>query len=307
MKIHEVLAINNYMIGDRTVQALDARALHTALEVRTRFDDWMRRKIVDCGLLAGVHWVKEDFLKNDDGTTVLKNEDGTFARTDYTITVDAAKLIAMSSRGEPGKLVREYFLECERQVLRSTHTEATVVTDEESAVQTWASISTKYASVAAALGYSQAEARRSSLVVGYRIQQDTGYQVLPQYMLDDSDANTARALVLTPTAGVTAALVSRGFNSLHATEIAKMYSGLNSTVVNKVLINLGYQVRIGKSHYTPTEMAMEFAATSTISSGANIGRERVVGWNWNDLRFRSVIDAQLQTAVIAAEEVKKSA
>jgi len=84
-------------------QFVDARALHTALDVKTPFHDWIVRYIETAGLEDGL-----------DFSAFLRESNGGRRRKDYTLTLDSAKSISMLQRSDKGKRVRRYFIECEK-------------------------------------------------------------------------------------------------------------------------------------------------------------------------------------------------
>lgn len=102
----ELIKIGNGKIGDGDVQTVNARELHSFLEVKTRFSDWIKRRIEEFGFTENI-----DF-------TVLKKEYGeitTFSEVEYHLSIDMAKELSMVERNEKGKQARQYFIECERR------------------------------------------------------------------------------------------------------------------------------------------------------------------------------------------------
>lgn len=90
-------------------RAVSARELHTFLEVETRFDIWCNR-MFDYGFAKNIdyqHLYKNVQLPNGATRQVLD---------DYALTLDCAKEIAMLQRSEKGKMARQYFIECEKQL-----------------------------------------------------------------------------------------------------------------------------------------------------------------------------------------------
>jgi anti-repressor protein len=86
---------------------VDARELHTFMEVDTRFNDWIARRIQEC-----------QFIENTDFVVLLKNEknpQGGRPSTDYALSLDSAKRLAMMERNEKGKQARQYFIEIEKK------------------------------------------------------------------------------------------------------------------------------------------------------------------------------------------------
>ena len=92
-------------------QAVSARELHKFLEVETDFTDWCKRMF------------EYGFVENQD-FNLLKFEEVRFEGkrevrrmiTDYALTLDTAKEIAMLQRSEKGKQARQYFIDCEKQL-----------------------------------------------------------------------------------------------------------------------------------------------------------------------------------------------
>lgn len=94
------------VIGNQSVQAVDGRALHIFLEVETRFNDWMDRRIEEYG-----------FEENRDFYSFLsKTPQGGRPTKEYTLALDMAKELAMVERTSKGKEARQYFIECERRL-----------------------------------------------------------------------------------------------------------------------------------------------------------------------------------------------
>lgn len=85
-------------------KAVSARDLHFALEVQTKFPDWVSR-MLDYGFIEG-----EDFI------SILGESTGGRPSVDYVLSIDCAKEISMLQRTEKGKEMRKYFIECERKL-----------------------------------------------------------------------------------------------------------------------------------------------------------------------------------------------
>lgn len=83
-----------------------ARDLHEFLEVGTRFNDWFNR-MCEYGFNQQIDYV-EVLLKNE------HNPLGGRPSTDYQLTIEMAKEIAMIQRNEKGKLARQYFIQLEK-------------------------------------------------------------------------------------------------------------------------------------------------------------------------------------------------
>ena len=100
--MNELLKVN---YGNDRI-TLSARELHEFLGIGTEFAKWMQR-MCEYGFSENQDY--RVFVKNDD------NSKGGRPSTDYEITLDMAKEIAMIQRSDKGKEVRQYFLELERR------------------------------------------------------------------------------------------------------------------------------------------------------------------------------------------------
>jgi phage anti-repressor protein len=98
------IAITTRVIGSGQVQTANAREIHEELEVKKDFSDWIKAQIKRADLTEN-----EDFL-----TVPQKGAGGKFDSIEYHLTIEAGKHIAMMSGTPKGKVVRRYFIECER-------------------------------------------------------------------------------------------------------------------------------------------------------------------------------------------------
>ena len=88
-------------------QVVNARELHTFLESKQQFADWIKNRICRYDFEEGTDFVV--FHKD------MKNSKGGRTSIEYAITVTMAKELAMVENNKKGKEVRKYFIECERQ------------------------------------------------------------------------------------------------------------------------------------------------------------------------------------------------
>lgn len=84
-------------------QVVNSRELWAALEVKTEYSHWAKRRLEDV-----------DAEENRDYLTVVK-KDGRQTLIDYIVTMDTAKEMAMLERNDMGKMVRRYFIEAEKR------------------------------------------------------------------------------------------------------------------------------------------------------------------------------------------------
>ena len=104
----ELIKVRKRIVGEDEINAVDARGLHEFLEVETRFDQWISRRIKEYG-----------FVINSDFCTSLIKSTGGRPRTEYIIALDMAKELSMVERNSKGKEARLYFIKCEKKWRRS--------------------------------------------------------------------------------------------------------------------------------------------------------------------------------------------
>ncbi|MDR1084936.1 MAG: antA/AntB antirepressor family protein [Deltaproteobacteria bacterium] len=103
----ELIPIIRTEVNGETQQTVDARALHAYLEVGTRFDIWIERRIEHYGFTENIDFVV--MIKND------HNPQGGPPSKEYHLTMDMAKELAMVENNPQGRQARLYFIECERR------------------------------------------------------------------------------------------------------------------------------------------------------------------------------------------------
>ncbi|MGV6473557.1 antA/AntB antirepressor family protein [Azotobacter vinelandii] len=104
----QLIPVFNGELDGRNQQLCDAQELHAFLEVQTRFNDWIGRRIEQYGFIEG-----EDFY------SVLSKSAGGRPSQDYHLTLDMAKELAMVENNEKGRQIRRYFIAMEREARES--------------------------------------------------------------------------------------------------------------------------------------------------------------------------------------------
>ena len=94
-------------LSGASVQLVDARLLHSFLEVGRQFTHWIQERIEEYGFIE-----LQDFLP------ILAKSSGGRPSKEYHLTLDMAKELAMVERNEKGRQARRYFIEMERQALQ---------------------------------------------------------------------------------------------------------------------------------------------------------------------------------------------
>ncbi|WP_208442299.1 antA/AntB antirepressor family protein [Bartonella raoultii] len=101
--MNTLIQISEKVIDGDTVQTVNARELHTFLEVKTSFKDWIIRRIKECKFKEGYNFCS--FLSESSGGRPSK---------EYYLTLDMAKHLSMIERNDKGHEARQYFIKCER-------------------------------------------------------------------------------------------------------------------------------------------------------------------------------------------------
>ena len=105
-----LIPVVSQVIDHQSVQTVDARTLHTFLEVGKDFSTWIKDRIEQYSFEQG-----KDF---EVFTSFGDNPQGGRPAKDYALTLDMAKELAMVERTPKGKQARQYFIECERRLIR---------------------------------------------------------------------------------------------------------------------------------------------------------------------------------------------
>lgn len=93
-------------ISNEVKQTVNARELHSFLESKQHFADWIKNRINDFGFMQDT-----DFIVHK-----IMNEKKQVVTADYFLSLDMAKELSMVERNEKGKQARQYFIECEKTV-----------------------------------------------------------------------------------------------------------------------------------------------------------------------------------------------
>jgi len=113
-------------LDGRTQQLCDARDLHTFMNVGRDFSTWIKDRIEQYGFAEGEDYspieghkygADDDFCSPNPGSKTDRR--GGHNRTDYHLTLDMAKELAMVENNEQGRQVRRYFIAMERQARES--------------------------------------------------------------------------------------------------------------------------------------------------------------------------------------------
>lgn len=98
--IEELVPVYETLEGNKIVLG---RELYNYLGIKTDFTKWMQRRIEEC-----------DLIINEDFSSFLTESNGGRPSTEYIITLDSAKEMAMLERNEKGKEYRRYLIKVEK-------------------------------------------------------------------------------------------------------------------------------------------------------------------------------------------------
>lgn len=117
--------------NERGQKLVSARELHEVLEISTQFTIWIKRMI------------GYGFEENIDYTLVIQkrltnNPKNPYTEeTDYVLTLDMGKHIAMIQRSDIGMKVRNYFIECEKQLSIQLQMDSYMIVDPVKRAERW--------------------------------------------------------------------------------------------------------------------------------------------------------------------------
>lgn len=104
-----LIAIESAEIGGQPIDTVNARELHSFLEIGRDFTTWIKSRIEQYGFVENLDYTSREAAPRIGG---VGNRG---ARTEYHLSLDMAKELSMVERNEKGKQARQYFIECERK------------------------------------------------------------------------------------------------------------------------------------------------------------------------------------------------
>lgn len=191
-------------IQNTTVQTVDARTLHTFLDVKTDFRHWIIRRIEMYGFLQDIDFVAVTF------------DQGPVRTIEYHVTIDMAKELSMVERTQKGKEARQYFLACERAAIPAHVTKKPAIPRAVETLNVWLE-------AAKLLEVPQHIAQIEAIKA---VERDTGMNLRP--LLQQAPAQEA---------------IPDDEHMLEPTELAKELKVKSGMAMNKLLASLGWQYR----------------------------------------------------------------
>ena len=104
--MQELITFHNVEFDGTEQRSVNARDLHSALQIKSEFRNWIKNRIADFG-----------FLENQDFVTFGKNLPNGGKTKEYFISINMAKELCMVERNELGRMWRAHFIKCEKDLM----------------------------------------------------------------------------------------------------------------------------------------------------------------------------------------------
>ena len=114
---NSIIPIISHTVSGLQEQCVNARDLHSFLQVGRDFSNWMKDRIAEYGFVENNNFI----LIRQNGRT--NGRGGDRRSVDYFLTLEMAKELAMVEKNEKGKEARRYFIECERRLKHQPYPE----------------------------------------------------------------------------------------------------------------------------------------------------------------------------------------
>lgn len=100
----ELITISKTTINGSEINSVNSREIHSELEVKTPYSNWIKRAIEKYGFEEN-----QDFTINK---IVIRNN----AQLDYIVTLDMAKELCMLDDSDKGRTYRKFLIQCEKDL-----------------------------------------------------------------------------------------------------------------------------------------------------------------------------------------------
>jgi phage anti-repressor protein len=123
MSNNPLIPVFTGQINNESVQLVDARLLHSFMEVARDFSTWITDRIKQYGFVENQDFIRifqnreiENSLIPQNGG-IKKSRGGDRRSIHYHLSLNMAKELSMVERNAKGKEARRYFIECEKRLL----------------------------------------------------------------------------------------------------------------------------------------------------------------------------------------------
>lgn len=114
----EIIPIEHGIIGKVPQFIVDARTLHATLKVKRDFSNWIKGRIFKYGFVEGEDFEKSS-ISSSSPNLASGDSKGLQKAIEYHLSLNMGKELAMVENNNIGRMVRRYFIECERKALES--------------------------------------------------------------------------------------------------------------------------------------------------------------------------------------------
>lgn len=125
----ELIKITTNEDGQKLVSA---RELHEGLKVKSRFNDWITKRITKYGFEEN-----QDFILVTQKKVTNNPKNPYTEQQDYIITVDMAKELCMVENNDLGRQFRKYFIEVEKQLKEIKKIDSYMIEDPIERAKRW--------------------------------------------------------------------------------------------------------------------------------------------------------------------------
>lgn len=107
-----LITIESAEIGGQPIETVNARELHSFLEIGRDFTTWIKSRIDQYEFVES-----QDYIIGQNLSSPVSGSAKSRAQvvSEYHLSLDMAKELSMVERNEKGKQARQYFIECERK------------------------------------------------------------------------------------------------------------------------------------------------------------------------------------------------
>ena len=102
--MQNLITITPYVLNDSEINSVNSREIHSQLEIKTAYSNWIKRAIEKYGFEEGIDYA------------TAKNGIGNNAMIDYIVTLDMAKELCMLDDSDKGRAFRKYLIQCEKDL-----------------------------------------------------------------------------------------------------------------------------------------------------------------------------------------------
>ena len=95
-------------INENNEQIVSARELHKFLEVKTRYNDWVNKRVKEYGFIENIDFIAITQKK-------VTAQGNTSEYIDHLLKINMAKELAMIENNDKGRVIRKYFIDCENK------------------------------------------------------------------------------------------------------------------------------------------------------------------------------------------------